>query len=283
MIVKDINNRDSLEIFERFEIDRNLPKHKKDVSTSPQYTIISGLGITSSTSNFTNGTSFIVNSSGFSGESQVTRFGSTAPLKTENLFQKVLNFFSRKKNVKSVFTQVFENLDQIKTFKEREDYINETISVAENNGQTALVEKIKAIRTALLLESQLISLDFIKVISEEQLIKFAYDCEKGLRLDWLKNFTRNIPKDIIEKKVRADSLKLFDNYAILHFDPDNKSNSLTNSEIEKKKDPILFGVFKESRKLYYVADWKDELCNLTFDQLIDKIGKDNLELKKEIV
>ncbi len=40
--------------------------------------------------------------------------------------------------------------------------------------------------------------------------------------------------------------------------------------------PILFGVIKGRRRLYFVGDWVDEFCDLTFDQIADALGKDNI-------
>ncbi len=273
-----------LDIFENFREDHNLPKFKTPGPEKTQYAVITSssgsiLSGTSTNMFFSNDTGSFVNSSGFVIIGQNTV--SEEPPQKKKRFAWLRNLFTKKKtNVIKVFAQIFENLDQIKEFDKREDYINASLRIAEQNGQTALVEKIKHIKLIHSLESQLIALGFIKVITEEQLVKFAYDCEHGLRLDWIKNFTRNIPADVIEKKNRADRLKLFENYVILHYDPENKSNQLTREEIEKKKDPILFGVFKDSRKLYYIGDWVDEYCNLTFDDLVAKIGEENLKLKQ---
>jgi hypothetical protein len=44
------------------------------------------------------------------------------------------------------------------------------------------------------------------------------------------------------------------------------------------KDPVLFGIIKETNKLYFIADWDDEFCNLSFEELADAIGKDDEEI-----
>jgi hypothetical protein len=291
MIITDTTtNKKVLEIFERFNIDRNLPKYTERTKVKEvvaQFTTVSSI-------NSTNNITFTTSDNNWIGSVSAPSFnnGATTILNNssekiglvDSLISKFKSLFSRKKlPANKIFVQVFENLGQIAVFKEREELIEATLAIAKKNGQTALVEKIKELREIHLLESQLFALDFIKVITEEQMVKFAYDCERGLRLDWIQNFTRSIPEDVIKQKEKADSLKLFDNYVILHYDPLNKSNQLTKEEIEKKKDPILFGVFKESRKLYYIGDWKDELCDLTFDQLIDKIGADALTIKKKAI
>ena len=38
--------------------------------------------------------------------------------------------------------------------------------------------------------------------------------------------------------------------------------------------------FENSDRLYYVADWTDEYCNLTLDKMLKVIGEDALELNK---
>ena len=61
----------------------------------------------------------------------------------------------------------------------------------------------------------------------------------------------------------------------MHFDPKNTATTreARAAEVAKRKDPILFGLIKGSRKLYFVGDWQDELCDLTFQQIVDKLGK----------
>ena len=51
-----------------------------------------------------------------------------------------------------------------------------------------------------------------------------------------------------------------------------KKQKITPEEKSKMKDPILFGFIKETRRLYFVADWEDEHCDLTFDEICDVVG-----------
>jgi hypothetical protein len=88
-----------------------------------------------------------------------------------------------------------------------------------------------------------------------------------------------VPPNVQVKKVKLDELRVFDNYTILHYDPESKAVALTKKEIEKKKDPIMFGLVQGSRRLYHVGSWKDEFCDLTFADMVEKYGKDVLTLK----
>ena len=116
----------------------------------------------------------------------------------------------------------------------------------------------------------LFALNQKEYIEEATLIKFALACERGLRLDWIKNFTRLIPRQGADIKCKLDKYAIFDNYVILHYDPKGEATKLTTEERKKKEDPILFGVISGSRRLYHIYSWKDEYCDLTFDQIASK-------------
>jgi len=38
------------------------------------------------------------------------------------------------------------------------------------------------------------------------------------------------------------------------------------------------GIIEGSEKLYYVADWEDEFCDLTLDDIVDKLKLDEDEI-----
>jgi hypothetical protein len=54
-------------------------------------------------------------------------------------------------------------------------------------------------------------------------------------------------------------------------------------EEEKKKDPILFGVIQNSRKLYFIGDWTDEFCDLTLDKMMEIISDKGLDINNKSV
>jgi hypothetical protein len=82
---------------------------------------------------------------------------------------------------------------------------------------------------------------------------------------------------VLEVKLKTDALGIFDNYVVLHYDPDGKATQMTEAEIAAKKDPILFGVIQHRRRLYFIADWVDEQCDLTLDQIADTLGSKAIE------
>ena len=192
----------------------------------------------------------------------------------------------KKKQYKSIF-DFFNDFDhKLKTITFRKDisqYYEKALKQAMELHQTALVDKLKSLIEIYKFEVVLYENDLRKYLTEEQIVKFYKNHakeDKALKLTWIKNFTRVIPQDIYKIKKRVDEMNVFDNYVILHYDPKDISEDETKEEKELRRDPILFGVIKDSRKLYYIADWKDEYCDLTLDVLLNDIGEKAFKINK---
>ena len=154
---------------------------------------------------------------------------------------------------------------------------------ATNIGQTALQEELIRGLITNRYESVLYAEGCYYAVTEQQVARFASECEKGLKLSYLKNFSRPIPQEVIDKIAKMNELEVFDNYVILYYDPEGAVYKETAYEEAKRRDPIIFGVIAGSKKLYYVADWIDEYCDLTLDAFVDSLGieKEDLRLDAE--
>ena len=261
---------------------------------------------------------FVIGGYGSFGNTQNTRFNDI--VLTTDAYQNQLNEAITKKEKKSMLSTIkdfisskFKKTNEIKekyidaleffslvkltskdsvsTYRDRvSDYLKE-IHNAVTVGQTALIEDLLRGLVTNKYESVLFSEGYYYVVNEEQIVKFVSQCEKGIKLDYIKNFTRPIPQDIVDKIAKINQLEVFDNYVVLYYDPEGKIYKETAREEAKRKDPIIFGVIAGSEKLYYIADWIDEYCDLSLEKFIDAIGlkKDQLhmdydpskEIKKE--
>jgi hypothetical protein len=133
---------------------------------------------------------------------------------------------------------------------------------------------------------------FTKYVSEKQAVEFIKKSKRGLALDLMIDFPRAIPSDVIAKFEAAEELQVFDQYVILHYKPEEERPKVTHTkesakkarkvekakEIARKKDPILFGLIRGSRNLYYIADWIDEKCDLTLEKMMAELGQEAYEL-----
>ena len=171
-----------------------------------------------------------------------------------------------------IFLSARGSLQEIKDYIDRVKIYDAVIKDAMLAGQIGRADQLKKARKIVQQESVLRAAGFKTFLSEETVIDFAIKCEKGLRLDWVANFNRPVPAEVLAKKVEADAVKMFDNYAILHYDPSQSAFVLTPAEVQKRKDPILFGLLENSRKLYFIGDWKDDVCQLTMEEVARVLG-----------
>ena len=180
----------------------------------------------------------------------------------------------------------FENIKLIgkgsaDTYKDRvANYLN-AMHTADITGQEALKQKLVKEMFVNKYEAELYANNLYYVVTEEQVVDFASKTEKGVDLIYLKNFARPLPEKVVQKLVEVDSLEVFDNYAVLTYDPQEKVRIETEADRDKRKDPILFGLISGSDKLYYVTDWIDDYCDLTLAEFVDtlKIEKKDLKMK----
>lgn len=166
-------------------------------------------------------------------------------------------------------------------------------------GQKTLAENLMVKLELLLRERNAISHGYDTVINRVDLEAWTLDIyEKAKKEDKpnpihiieLKNYSRTIPEDVIEKV--GDARNYFDMLYVAY--TDYTGETVRKVEKEKRdKDPIIFGAFLvpsergnkiPSEHLFYIADWVDDFCDLTMDQVIktykEATNKD-IVLKKE--
>jgi hypothetical protein len=207
----------------------------------------------------------------------------------ENSFIKKLKSIFKRNNTKTDNTKYIDALEffslvklsskeSVETYRDRvSDYLS-AVHNAVSVGQTALMEDLLRGLVTNKYESVLFAEGLYYVVTEEQMVSFVKQCEKGIKLEYIKNFTRPLPQDVVTKIERVNQLEVFDNYVVLYYDPEGKVYKETAREEAKRKDPIIFGVIAGSTKLYYIADWVDEYCDLTLEKFIDVIGVRKEEL-----
>jgi hypothetical protein len=271
-----------LNVFENFRVDRALPKFRKPESSSVIGVASGGVfGFTDGNSlTVTSGNSLTVTSGGITvtNSGALMRVDSTGEWNRRGWWRRLVDWWrdAQRIPIEQFFNSVRNSAEELEVVSHRLQGYLAAITQAKANGQTALAEQLEASAFGVRAETQLVALKKVKFIEEAQLVEFVKKAKKGLRLDWVANFTRVIPEAVVKAKRDADERHVFDNYVVLHFDPDKKAQAETAAEREQRKDPILFGVIMGRRRLYFVADWVDEFCDLTFDQVADALGENNI-------
>jgi hypothetical protein len=272
-----------LRIFENFVDDRSLPKFKSKLKKGSK--IMEGGDDLEGDESMTEGTFISMNgisirTSDSDGVSLVT----PASLPARRRWSR-LCFWRRSRtappfemSVEEFFHSVKDSVDELKVVDSRARGYEATIAKAAKAGQVAFVERLQQNLVAVRSESQLAAMGLSRYIEEEVLASFARKSSRALKLDWIRNFIRPIPEEILKRKLDLDERLIFDNYVVLHYDPSGTGSADTEKERAKKRDPILFGVLRGRRRLYHVGDWQDEVCDLTLDQIADAMGKESIRI-----
>lgn len=131
------------------------------------------------------------------------------------------------------------------------------------------------IRT-LLKESSLIELGIDRFVYKDDIVDYIDNISKRpVKIIEMKNYPREIPDELIE--TIKSTKDIFDEFYVVF--TDYSTEELIN-EVEKERDPILFGGFctknrdMVAERFYYLGDWEDEYCDLTLDKLISETSKD---------
>jgi hypothetical protein len=232
----------------------------------PNYYLIDGAG-TSVTTNYASGPIVVTNASFETDHASFSVVGKTG------IHPKL--YFSY---VKSKF-----KLLERKKIEGRLKALEDAFNVAVENGQEVLGEKIMTEMAVMMRESIMFAKGIKSYVERDDLMRYKKKIRDGHISDTkLVDFTRVIPSKVLAKKKELEGV--FDDYVIFHYwDEDKKDvKKMTRDEKEKMKDPVLFGIIRETNRLYFVADWEDEYCDLTFDEMVKVLGKQKLGEKVQL-
>lgn len=207
-------------------------------------------------------------------------------------FQKIYNWWNKIDPVIETFNKIKNSTGKIGSdLKDTINNLDKLIVRAERSNQLALIEKLKEVKNVVACEILLSNKGYDKFVTEDKIIEFFKRCNRGVRIDYIRNYSTLIPFSVLEKKEELDKLGVFDNYVVMHYDPNTVVFEETEEDrrAEAKRDPILFGLIKGSRKLYFVDDWITDDDDLTLDELnivvenaTSRIAKLNVQVEETI-
>lgn len=133
-------------------------------------------------------------------------------------------------------------------------------------------------------ERELIKLGIDTFVYKEDIENYIDNVAKNtVKVIELERYEREIPDEIVE--VVAITSEIFDEYYVIFTDYTGKVEKEALKE-RKEKDPILFGVFQDSKnksivnRFYFLGDWEDEHCDLTLDKMVSEV---KIESGKDII
>jgi hypothetical protein len=246
-----------LSIYSHFRTDYNLPKHRSDDGPQQSGNIfMSDNGITRAVDNNMSEPPTMLRA----GKSWLKRLRKTLTRKVVRPLRDRAKMTPDQALYEAhVMMQQLEDT-AAEPMKQRLKEFDAHVAQAKQMGQEGLHERLVFLRQRAVAELALAQAGVaVKYLTEVQAATLIDTCKEGLTLDWISDFGRSVPADVFQKKQEADKLKVFDNYVVMHFDPQRKN-------FTPPRDPILFGVLRASRRLYFVADWTDDVCKFTMEE-----------------
>lgn len=182
--------------------------------------------------------------------------------------------------------QYFDKMKEMKNtigIKDLKDIYNNCLELANKyriTGQIRGLRKILFCMESIEKEYELVNMGINTFVYKDD-IDFYIDkvtdrTVRPIKIIELERYEREIPDEIVD--VIDKTKELFDQMYIVYTDYSSKNERQIEAE-KKDKDPILFGVFKDSDKkvcvdrFYYLGDWVDEYCDLTLDKMVNETKK----------
>lgn len=145
-------------------------------------------------------------------------------------------------------------------------------------GQAVAARKLLADVQAQEREAQLLEIGIDTFVYKDDVTKFLDLTEnKDVKITSLENYVRVIPDEIIAKIEQTK--EYFNRFFVVFTDYTGREEKRIEQEY-RNRDPILFGsfIFKDEdgrtedfvERMYFLGDWEDEYCDLTFDKFVEK-------------
>ena len=154
-------------------------------------------------------------------------------------------------------------------------------------GQTEMAKQLAYRANLALRELDAANKGFDIYVSRKDVEKYVDQIEKkSVKVIELRNYTREIPDEHIEKIEAAQNI--FDELYIFFTDYTMEETKKVAKE-RRKKDPIVFGAFIDKLdgetkpyvedKMFFICDWVEENCDLTLEQIVNLArNKDKKEI-----
>lgn len=149
------------------------------------------------------------------------------------------------------------------------------ISLAEKYkrlGQIESIKKLAFLAQTVVKEEKLIELGITTYIYKDTIQDYIDNvADKTVKIIELSRYMREVPDELVD--VVEKTREIFDEFYVVFTDYTGQEERKVEQE-RRDKDPILFGVFKNSvnvsDRFYFLGDWIDEYCDLTLDKMVEK-------------
>ena len=270
-----------LVIFRNFFVETELPKYKKmDSETkdliSKHADFVNGANITIASTDEMESSNLIPSwrrTNTFPGEyeRQMEQSARENKEKKKSFLSRLLEACKPKKDIEKAFGDIKDSMKIPNTpdMKKSLEIVEKLHKMLHDAGQYTQAEKVENYAKVLTFELNLMNAGYDKYLLEKDIIDFMLKCQRGVSITFLRYFSDILPIEVGKKKIEIDKMKIFDNYAVLYYDPNQEVFSWHEEDEARRiaRDPILFGMIDGSDKLYYICDWVYKDDDLTMEKV----------------
>ena len=216
-----------------------------------------------------------------------TKPSEKSPVKVSRSKEKAKDQFEKKEITATQYFKVLkktrtpEDEEKLKEFRETSEKM---MHLFEYSGQISAQEEMKATVTMLEKQIKAVQSGYNYFIYKKDLTDFIGSVlNDRVKIIDLAHYERIIPINIMMEL--ADLKTIFDELYVVYTDYTTEKEKKVEKE-RKEKDPILLGAFIDVKdnpnnkksghifeKMYFIADWTDDYCDLTISKLAEKIAE----------
>ncbi len=171
--------------------------------------------------------------------------------------------------------------------------IAEHILHAQKIGQTSFLRRL-AFTGDVILKEQVLFANGIKSFVSGEDVKRYLDTIKpvnSVKVIELERYPRAIPLDCMIEIEKVQALGIFTDYFVLFTDFTDTVYKTPQEKalVERNRDPIVFGYFQDAEtghkhdRYYFITDWVDQYCDLTFPNLIARMECEGIRRPKQFI
>lgn len=183
------------------------------------------------------------------------------------------------------FKDIKSNLQdaELESFNKQISLLGQQIIGAQKIGQKSLLDRLAFTYKVIQKEQQLYAHGITKYLLKDDILKFLglVVPKNSIKIIELDRFPRPIPLDVLNKIEEAKKLEIFDDFLVIFsdFTEQNYETPEERALVARNRDPVVFGWFKNDQtnlkhdRVYFIADWIDDYCDLNFTALIQKMSE----------
>ena len=176
------------------------------------------------------------------------------------------------------------NMTEKTNLKKRLEKLPKLIAAAEELDQRALYETLTDELVFIMRENEAAAVGCERFVNRSTITKFMHmvkveDDDAKIDFKDLEEFPRTVPPNVHRKVALLKKKGVFDNFKVLYltYAASKEEEIKSNKEKVREKDPIIFGcIDQKPDNMYYVMDWIDEYCDLTFDKFVERINEEEI-------